>query len=267
MDDSLLNILLMTWIVTASVMVVTWFIQRRIKNGAVVDVAWCLCFAFVAIGYAVITHGDITRRCLVGGMAAIWGFRLAGYILVDRILGQPEDSRYAMLRQWSGRWAQSFLFLIYQVEAFGLPFFSVALLLLMQNPDPVIRWWEWLGMLVWMISMIGEWTADWQLAKFRSQPHNHEAILQQGLWKYSRHPNYFFESIHWWAYVVMAVGLPFWWMTVLGPVMMMVTLLWVTGIPFAEAASVRRRGEPYREYQRTTSAFIPWLPKNKRYNR
>ena len=115
--------------------------------------------------------------------------------------------------------------------------------------------------------MAGEWIADWQLARFRSKTDHQDRLLKEGLWKYSRHPNYFFESLHWWAYVVMAAGLPFWWMTLLGPVMMTATLVGVTGIPFAETASVRRRGEAYREYQRTTSAFIPWFPEKKRYNR
>jgi len=105
--------------------------------------------------------------------------------------------------------------------------------------------------------------ADLQLKRFRADPANKGKVCDVGLWAWSRHPNYFFEWLHWFAYVFLAIGTP-WpvaWLSLLGPVLMLVSLYWVTGIPFVEAQAVRSRGDDYRDYQRTTSAFIPWFPK------
>ncbi len=261
MNVSVLTLLGWAWAFAALIMVGAWLVQRGNQNAAVVDVAWCLAFSFVAIGYAFVASGEPARRLLVAGMAVTWGFRLAGYILLNRILGKPEDTRYQTLRKRFGKWAQLSWFLLYQVEALALAVFSLPLLVLMENGDPTLRWWEGAGVGVWLIAIIGEWIADRQLARFRADPENHGKTLQGGLWRYSRHPNYFFESLHWWAYVVMAVGAPFGWVTLVGPVMMTIALVKVSGIPLAESQALASRGEEYRQYQRRTSAFIPWFPK------
>jgi steroid 5-alpha reductase family enzyme len=129
------------------------------------------------------------------------------------------------------------------------------------NPTPSLGIWDLVGAGIWATAVIGETTADRQLARFRAQPENRGKTCNQGLWRYSRHPNYFFEWIHWFAYIFLAVGSPIWWLTLLGPVLMGIFLLKITGIPYTEQQSLKSRGESYREYQRTTSAFIPWFPK------
>ena len=111
------------------------------------------------------------------------------------------------------------------------------------------------------MAVLGETIADRQLARFRADPENRGKTCNQGLWRYSRHPNYFFEWIHWFAYIFLAVGSPHWWLALLGPLVMAVFLLKITGIPYTELQSLKSKGESYREYQRTTSAFIPWFPK------
>jgi steroid 5-alpha reductase family enzyme len=107
----------------------------------------------------------------------------------------------------------------------------------------------------------GEAVADRQLGQFRSKPWNRDRVCRDGLWYFSRHPNYFFEWLQWWSYVVMAIGIPGWPLTWIGPVAMGWALVKVTGIPLVEAQALASRGEEYRIYQRTTNAFFPWLPK------
>ena len=131
----------------------------------------------------------------------------------------------------------------------------------MNHPADGIRWWDVLGVLVFLIAIIGEAIADLQLESFRKDPLNKDKTLQSGLWRYSRHPNYFFESMHWWAYVPLAVGLPWGWVSMIWPILMTGSLLWLTGVPWAEAQALSSRGAEYREYQRTVSKFFPWFPK------
>jgi steroid 5-alpha reductase family enzyme len=117
-----------------------------------------------------------------------------------------------------------------------------------------------LGVLCWLVALAGESAADRQLARFKADPANRGRVCREGLWRYSRHPNYFFEWIHWWAYVFLAVGSPHWWLAPFGVVAMLVFLTLVSGIPRSEAQALKSRGAGYREYQRTTSAFLPWFP-------
>ena len=254
------ELVLAGWILTALLMVGAWLVQRAQGNAGVVDVIWCVTFALTAVGYALATTGDPARRLLVAMMAGTWGLRLAGHLFVDRILDKPEDARYQTLRRRWGKRAQLYLFLIFQAEALALPVFALPLLVLMQNGRPTFSLWEGAGVLLWVIAVSGEWTADRQLARFRADVRNRSKTCREGLWRYSRHPNYFFESLHWWAYVLMGVGVPYGWLTLIGPGLMTVSLLKISGIPLAEAQAIAVRGEEYRAYQRTTSAFIPWFP-------
>jgi steroid 5-alpha reductase family enzyme len=119
------------------------------------------------------------------------------------------------------------------------------------------------GLILWAVALMGEGLADAQLARFKRENQEPKAICQVGLWRYSRHPNYFFQSLLWWALFLMALPAVGGWWAILAPVAMLHFLLNVTGIPLTEKLSVEKRGEVYREYQRTTSAFVPWFPSNK----
>jgi steroid 5-alpha reductase family enzyme len=121
-------------------------------------------------------------------------------------------------------------------------------------------WTDWLAVAIALIAFSGEAIADRQLAAFRKNPDNKGKVCSQGLWRYSRHPNYFFEWLHWWAYVAFALSSS-WWLALAGPIVMYIFLRYLTGIPHAERSSLKSRGEAYRRYQQTTSVFFPWIPR------
>ena len=133
----------------------------------------------------------------------------------------------------------------------------------MQNPQQVWAWTDTLAVLIGISAMLGEWFADRQLANFRSNPDNKGCVCQDNLWRYTRHPNYFFEWLHWFAYLAFAVGSSSVWFALVGPIAMFIFLRFLTGVPYAEMSSLKSRGEAYRRYQASTNAFFPWIPRNK----
>ncbi len=253
--------LLAGWLATATLMTLLWFIQRRTGNAGIVDAGWSAAIGGMGIFFAVTSQGDPVRRTVVALLIGIWSARLAGYLLRDRVIGQPEEGRYRTLREQWGPQAQRRLFRFFQLQAAAAVFFAVPVLVVAQNPLPSWTVGDLLGILLWGVSVGNTILADRQLARFKRRPEGRERTCREGWWRYSRHPNYFFEWLHWWSYVALAMGSPFWWVTVLAPAAMLYVLIWVTGIPPTEAQAVARRGEDYRRYQRTTSAFVPWFPR------
>ena len=238
-----------------------WSVQLRTRDAGIVDVGWASSLGMLAIFYAATDDSSASARpWLVGLIAAIWSFRLAIYLLRDRVLGKPEDGRYQKLRSGFGSRAPLFFLGFFQVQAllawlFSLPFW------LAQHRSGPLDGWDFCGLSLWFIAFIGESLADSQLAQYRSNPLNRGKTCRLGLWKYSRHPNYFFEWLYWWVYVLIAWTAPLGWISLLAPGLMLFFLLKVTGIPATEAQAVRSRGDDYRDYQRTTSMFIPWFPR------
>jgi steroid 5-alpha reductase family enzyme len=249
------------WLVMAAVMAVLWWVQRARRDAGVVDVGWAAGLGLLAVLYAVLESGGPQRRLLVAAMAGAWSVRLALYILVNRVIGKPEDGRYRALRAKWGNDAQSRFFVFFQLQALADVIFSIPFLVAMTNPRSGLGAWDLAGVLVWVVAVGGEALADRQLADFRADPANRGRTCRVGLWRASRHPNYFFEWLHWWAYVLVAVGSPCWALTLVGPALMLFFLFKVTGIPATEAQALTSRGDDYRDYQRTTSVFVPWFPR------
>ena len=254
------TLLLVGWLVMAAVMAALWLVQRARRDAGVVDVGWAAGLGLLAVLYAILAPGVPFRRLLVGVLASAWSLRLASYILTNRVLGRPEDGRYQTLRSKWGEQAQSRFFLFFQAQALVDVVFSIPFLVAMSNPRPGLGGWGVTGVLIWLVAVMGEALADRQLAAFRAEPSNLGKVCRVGLWRTSRHPNYFFEWLHWWSYVLLAVGSRWWAMTLLGPTLMLFFLFKVIGIPATEAQALVSRGEAYRDYQRTTSAFVPWFP-------
>ena len=244
-----------------AVMFALWLVQVRGRNVSLADVGWCLGLSGVVTWYGTAASGDPVRRALLVAMVTIYALRLGLYILLNRVIGKGEDPRYRWLRSRLGSRERFGVFGYFLLQAPAVVLFSLPPLTVMQNPRPTFSLWELAGVLVWLVAVVGESIADWQLAMFRTKPWNVNRVCRSGLWYYSRHPNYFFEWLHWWAYVVMAIDTPGWLLTWIGPLAMGIALLKVTGIPLAERQALIARGEDYRTYQRTTNAFVPWFPK------
>lgn len=250
--------LLLVWVLAALMMCAGWRWQQRRDNAGIVDALWSSGLGGAAILCALLGSGALAPRLLLGSLGGAWGARLAWH-LWSRVRGEPEDGRYAQLRaRWHG--AQWKFFLMFQFQALLIALFALPFLGAARNANPS---WIWLaiGVVIWLLAVIGETIADRQLARFRAQQANRGKTMRRGLWRYSRHPNYFCEWLHWFAYVALAVGSPLWWLTLIGPVLMFVFLRWLSGTPFTEAQALRSRGEDYRDYQRTTPMLFPWFPK------
>lgn len=240
-----------------------WAAARRIDNYSVVDALWALSFGMFALVILLFGAGDPTRKLLFGGMYLIWSLRL-GIFLTVRIFSHldEEDRRYVQLRQEYGAHVGSRFFLFFMYQAISVVILLAPLFLVSTNGFPRMATLEWAGAVIWLVGLVGEAIADSQMSRFRADPANRGQVCESGLWYYSRHPNYFFESVIWLGYGVFALGTPYGWITLFAPMIIWFLLLRVTGVPMAEATSLRTRGDAYREYQKTTSIFIP-LPKRR----
>lgn len=248
------------WAAVALVMLVLWTIQRRTSNAGVVDVAWSFATGVLGAVFALAADGTWPRRLVVAGLALTWGVRLGAHLWA-RVAREAEDGRYRQLREtWAGA-ADRRLLVFFQVQALWAVLFALPMLAAARSRGP----WTLLdsiGIAIWAIGLLGESLADRQLAAFRADPANRGRVCQVGLWRYSRHPNYFFEWLHWWSYAALAAASPLWWLPLAGVVAMGSFITRVTGIPPTEAQAIRTRGDAYRAYQRTTSAFVPWPPRD-----
>ena len=247
----------------AIVMIGLWVVQLRVRNIAIADVGWCMGLIAVVLWYAMQAIGETERKLMVTTLAVLYAGRLGVYILLNRVIGKTEDARYRRVREQWGSSESVRMFGYFQLQALAVTTFSLPVLVLIHNPEPPVVVIELVGLLIWIVAVSGEATADRQLAQFRSTSYSHNRVCRNGLGRYSRHPNYFFEWLHWWAYVVMGVNAPGWLLTWIGPIGMGWALLRVTGIPWTERQALESKGDDYRAYQRTTSSFIPWFPKTK----
>ena len=233
-------------------------LARRIRDYGIIDILWTYAFLPVVLLAAGLEHGWEPRRLAIAGMVAIWSLRLGTHVLLRVARAHPrEDPRYGELRrEWGGRFERKmtgfFQLQAFSVVVMSLPFFAVCL-----NPAAGFRAAEIVGVLFWLAGVTGEALADAQLTRFKRRA-RHGEICETGLWRYSRHPNYFFEAATWLGFSVFACASPWGWLGVISLGCILFFLLRVTGIPMTEAQSVRSKGEAYRRYQRTTSAFVPW---------
>jgi steroid 5-alpha reductase family enzyme len=253
--------LLLVGLALASVaMAALWVLQVRIRNASHVDVAWAVLIAVVAILYGLLADGDRGHRLLAAALASLWGFRLGAYLLVDRVLGKEEDGRYRALRaRWGPRASRNF-FWFFQLQAVFVAFFSLPFALIALDPDPKVSALAWAGVALWLIGNAGAILADRQLARWRADPANRGRTARSGLWRWSRHPNYFFEWVTWCGNALAATTAPWGWVSWIVPAGLLFLLFRVTGIPATEAQALRSRVD-YAEYQQTTSVFFPLPPR------
>ncbi len=239
-----------------------YLVARRMNNYGIVDIAWSYAFGALAAFDALLGPGWPVRRALLAAMAVLWSARLGTHLGI-RVMGHHpvEDGRYGQLRQdWAANFAAK-MFGFFQMQAASVLLLGVAFLVACLNPAPALHPLELAGAALWLVAISGETLADAQLAAFKRKTANKGRVCDAGLWRYSRHPNYFFEWLIWVAYFVFALASPWGWLAIMGPASILYLLLRVTGIPMTEEQSIRSRGDAYRRYQQTTSAFVPWFPK------
>ncbi len=250
------------------VMTLAWAYQRRVNNAGWVDVFWTagLGMAGVALSLAPIpgTSGPTERQELIALMVAVWAIRLGSYLGI-RVAHHAEDVRYNDFRRAWGADFQRRMFWFLQIQAAAAILLAICILLAARHPASGIRPADWGGVLILAVAIGGEGVADNQLKRFRANPANKGGVCDVGLWRWSRHPNYFFEWLVWMAYAVMAIdfsGAYLWgWLSLFGPVSMYWLLVYVSGIPPLETLMLKSRGDAYRHYQAATSAFFPLPPK------
>lgn len=251
---------LISFAAVSLIMIAVYIWARIIRNNGIVDIFWAFNFLVIAVLIWFLAEGNEQRKMLVCGLAALWSLRLGIYLLI-RVGShiKEEEGRYKALRE---EWNDTIFFFFFQGQALSnvmlaIPFFIIAL-----NTDPQMHLLEYIGAGMWALAIIGEGLADYQLARFKKNPANKGKVCQDGLWNYSRHPNYFFQLMIWVSVLVMALPSPYGWLAVICPLSIGYLIFKVTGIPMTEEQAVRSRGDLYREYQRTTSVFVPWFKKN-----
>jgi steroid 5-alpha reductase family enzyme len=246
----------------ASMMAAVFLVALRIRNFSIVDIAWAAAFTPLALLYASLGEGWGPRRVLIAAMATLWSLRLAGH-LYRRIaaLHPEEEGRYLQLRREWASHPRTRFFLFFLAQGLLAALLSVPFLLASIDVRPALGPFEAAGVALFVVALAGEAVADRQLQAFKADPLNRGRTCRAGLWRYSRHPNYFFEWLVWTAYWVFAWPSPGGWLSVYCPLLMLFFLFRVTGIPMTEEQALRSRGDDYRAYQRTTSAFFPWFPK------
>jgi steroid 5-alpha reductase family enzyme len=262
MIDSRPLLFLLAWGLGAVIQALLHLRQRQTGNATAVDAGWAGSLVAICVLYAVLAPGSLAYRLLIASMCGLENLRLA--VLVLRRVGVGEDARYRELRR---RWAergnlQIRFFVFFQAQALLAAILSLPVLLAAFDDSPRLGALAWCGAALWIVAAGLERGADRQLQRFKSDPGNGGATLQTGLWRYSRHPNYFFQWLTWVAYALVALEAPYGWIGLVAPALMLYLILFVTGIRPAEESSLRSRGDEYHLYQRRTSAFVPWFPRS-----
>jgi steroid 5-alpha reductase family enzyme len=253
-------------------MAFAWVVQQRSGNSGWVDTIWTFAVGLVGAGSALWPAGGAApnaRQWLVAALVAVWSLRLGSHIAI-RTAEITDDPRYASFaKEWGVNSARR-MFVFLQNQALGSIPLVFAIFVAARFPVDALRWQDGLGALILFTGIAGEALADAQLKRFRADPANKGRVCDTGLWRWSRHPNYFFEWFCWLAYPVIALSLdypfaypfayPWGLATLLAPVFMYWILVYVTGIPPLEEQMLRSRGERYRAYQLRTSKFFPLPP-------
>jgi steroid 5-alpha reductase family enzyme len=241
-----------------------WLVSLPGRNVTVVDSLWGLGFVLIAWVTFALADGYWGRRWLIAVLITLWGLRLCAY-LSYRNWGKGEDPRYGQWRQASGDrfWIVS-LFKVFWLQALFLWVIALVVQLPQMAPQPAhLTGWDGFGAAVFLIGFACESIADRQLQRFKADLANQGQVMDRGLWRYSRHPNYFGECLIWWGMFFIALAVPGGGWTLISPVIITLVLLKMTGVPLTERTTMERR-PGYRDYMRRTSTFIPWFPKKEK---
>jgi steroid 5-alpha reductase family enzyme len=242
-----------------AMMTALWVLSLVLKNSSIVDIFWGIGFVIVNLSaYYFSQHSTIQKLLTI--ILTLWGLRLSIHIFL-RNHGKPEDFRYTQWREENGsQWWWISFFKVFLLQGI-LMLIIAAPLLAVQTVDsaPSFVSLQFIGIIIWGIGFFFETVSDYQLVRFKSDPQHRGKLLTSGLWRYSRHPNYFGDTMQWWGFYLLAAASGYWW-TIFSPVIMTLLLLRISGVTLLEKTMKTRPG--YEEYIRTTNAFIPWIPRH-----
>lgn len=248
-------------LIILGLMIALWLVSLALKNSSIVDIFWGTGFVVVAWIVNILAPGGITpRKWLLDALVTIWGLRLSIHILI-RNWAKPEDFRYQAWRKEAGSawWWRSF-FKVFLLQGIIMWVVSAPLVAGQITPQSDrLTWLDLAAALIWLIGFFFEAVGDWQLARFKANPANKGKIMQTGVWRFTRHPNYFGDSTQWWAYYLLAASAGGWW-TIFSPLLMTFLLVRVSGAALLEK-SLKSEKPGYKEYVEKTSGFIPWFPR------
>ena len=243
-----------------AIMFILWLASLALKNASIVDIFWGSGFVIANwIYFFLAPDGFMTRKLLISTLVTVWGLRLTLHILL-RNKGKPEDFRYQKWREENGSswWWRSF-FKVFLFQGILLWIISAPLLLAHAGIKPqYLTALDWLGVILWVIGFYFEAVGDLQLKRFLARPENKGKIMNQGVWRYTRHPNYFGDSAQWWGFYLIAASAGGWW-TIFSPILITFLLVRVSGAALLEKSMSKKPG--YRQYMASTSGFIPWFPR------
>lgn len=261
--SNLLTLVFSGWLIAASIMLILWLSYLYNKEPAVVDIGWS-----ASIGCATwwmfhhVPAGGLRQWVLIF-CVTFWCVRLVT-LLVMRMRKGQKDQRYVELSShWKSGLNWKYL-IFFQAQAISVAVLVTPIALSFLASEPTWTYWDTIGTLLYIIGMSGELVADQQMVRFRCDPNNCKKVCNVGLWRYSRYPNYFFESVIWISYAVIAMNHPLGLIGWVSPAVIIISILKITGIPPTEQRLLASKGDAYREYQRTTSVFIPMPPRSTR---
>jgi steroid 5-alpha reductase family enzyme len=255
-----MKLFLLTAFLLLGFMTLVFLLALKLRDNSIVDIAYGLGFVLIGWSGSIVYGSGDTRQLLMLGLVTLWGLRLAGHITLRKQNEEAEDPRY---RQWRESWGETFVwrsFLqIYLLQGTVIYLVALPLLLVIHNAGGPLGWLDMLGVLIWLFGFAFEAIGDWQLLQFKRIPENRGRIMCYGLWRLTRHPNYFGEAILWWGIFLIALGAPLGWLAIISPLLIDFLLLKVSGIPMLEE---RYAGdEAFEIYKQRTNAFFPWFPK------
>jgi steroid 5-alpha reductase family enzyme len=257
-----MNIFGTTLAATGALMVGVWLLSLVKKDASIVDIFLVLGFVLIAAVCYSATSGFHQRKVLITTLAAVWGLRLALHIFL-RNTGKGEDYRYqAMRRRFGKRFPIVSLFTVFGLQ--GLLMWTISLPLQIaqiSGERARLTWLDWTGAVIWLIGFLFESVGDLQLTLFKADRKNKGKVMDRGLWRYTRHPNYFGDALLWWGFFVIALSTPRGVWTVIGPLIMTGLLMKVSGVALLEKTLAKTKPE-YGSYVSRTSSFFPWKPRD-----
>lgn len=256
----LISVLLMNALVIFGFMIMGFILAARLKDNSIADVIWGLGFIVIALFTFFYFGSYLPRQWLVTTLAIIWGLRLSVQITLRKI-GKGEDARYQKMRHdWGSNFLRNSFWYVFMLQGLMMLIISLPIILVNSSiKQPSLNLKDFIGLTIWIIGFLFETMGDFQLYRFLSNPLNRGKIMSTGLWRYTRHPNYFGESLMWCGIFIIALSVPYSLFTIISPLLITYLLLFVSGIPLAEKQM--ENNPEFLEYKNKTNAFFPWFPK------